>query len=59
MSDSDQSVFVVLINDKDDKMMNMIESRIQGTLESLKDIKGLTNEGLIQKVGHLLGCIFK
>lgn len=53
MSDNDSSVFVVLINDPDNKVMNLLASKIQGTQSPIEDVKNLTDESLVRKVAVL------
>ena len=50
MSDTDQSVFVVVINDADNKVMDQITAKVQGKQEPLCNVSTFTNTELIKKV---------
>ncbi|XP_053377401.1 EKC/KEOPS complex subunit TPRKB-like [Mercenaria mercenaria] len=50
LGDGDTSVFVVVLNDKDDATMNLIQSKIQGTQIPLTDVKQFTDEKLVKKL---------
>ena len=50
MGDSDTSVFVVIINDKDDTVLGEIRKRIKGTELPMEDCANLADTDLIKKV---------
>ncbi|XP_060592868.1 EKC/KEOPS complex subunit TPRKB-like [Ruditapes philippinarum] len=50
LGDGDTSVFVVVLNDKDDASLNLIDSKIQGSCIPLADVKQFTDEKLIKKL---------
>lgn len=50
LGDGDTSVFVVVLNDKDDTTMNLIQSKVQGTQIPLAEVKQFTDEKLVKKL---------
>ena len=50
MGDSDTSLFVVIINDKDDTVLGEIKKRIRGTELPVEECANLADTELIKKV---------
>lgn len=50
MSENDTSVFVVLINDEDNKAIDLVTSKVKGNQALLENVRKFTNESQIKKV---------
>lgn len=49
IGDADTSVFVVVLNDTDNRTMDLIQSKVQGTQLPAEDVKKFTDETLVKR----------
>ena len=50
MSDSDVSVFVVILNDQDGKVLETVKNKVDGTMAAIDQVTELTDVPALKKV---------